>query len=275
MAGAACAVALVAVSDIVPLLYMVRLSLAKVGGGVGGAYAAVLRDHVFIRSLLNTALFAVGAATAQVGAGLVIALALRPLSRAACMAWFAVLLAPWLMSEVASVVLWRGVLMADVGHLDRWMGAFGLPALRMLAGAHTALPALIVVATWQGIGFTALVILGALVALPANLYGAAMICGLNRWATFLRLELPHLKPTLFAVWVAVALHSAGQFALPARLTMGGPMHATSMASIYLFDRLLHDPTPAMAAAGGAIVLAGLATACVAAWCLRRVTGAHP
>jgi ABC-type sugar transport system permease subunit len=72
--------------------------------------------------------------------------------------------------------------------------------------------------------------------------------------------------------VAVALHSAGQFALPARLTMGGPMHTTTVASLYLFDRLLSDPTPAVAAAGGSIILVGLGIACTIGWSLRRAAG---
>lgn len=248
------AVLLVVVADVLPSLYVIIMSLAPFRGTPLGAYAVILRDQVFIRSLLNTAVFAIGSAALQVAAGLILAGSIRSLARPAQTAWFVVLLAPWLMSEMASVVLWRGILMADVGHLDRWLRAMGLPSRALLADPHAALPALMVVGAWQGIGFTTLFLLGAISAIPPNLYYAASVCGLGRWRTALTLELPLLGPALAVGFIAVAMRSAAQFALPARLTMGGPMHATTMASTYLLERLLIDPSPALAAAGGSLVL---------------------
>ncbi|MBN1425564.1 sugar ABC transporter permease [Candidatus Fermentibacteria bacterium] len=262
------ALALVAITDVLPSLYVIAMSFSPVRGSHAGAYRVILRDSVFARSLLNTALFSLGSAVFQIAVGLALARAISHLSRKAQTWWFMVLLAPWLMSEMASVVLWRGILMADVGHLDRWVHTLGLPSLRLLAGSRTALPALVIVATWQGIGFTTLFLLGALSAIPRNLYRAASVSGLGSCRTLVCLELPLLTPALAAGFVAVAMRSAGQFALPARLTMGGPMHTTTMASTYLLERLLIDPTPAIAAAGGSVVLAAFVLVGIVVWRLR-------
>ncbi len=263
---AAGAVLLVMVADVIPLLTTLVLSA---DGSFPSSYRVVLSDPVFLRALWNTVRFAAACATVQVGAGLVVGMAVRSLSRSAQLAWFTLLLAPWLLSEVASVVIWRTLLMGEVGVIDRWMRFIGLGPLRLLAHARTALLALVAVATWQGLGFTTIFVVGTLSSIPLELYRASSVYGLNRWGTFVHLEWPLLAPTLGAVWVAVALHAGGQFTLPARLTMGGPGHATTMVSTYLLDRLLTDPTPGASAAAGALVLSGLALLCGVTWALTR------
>lgn len=252
------AAALAVGSEVVPLVVTLLLSLGPTAGTARGAYRLALTDSRFLASLWTTVCLSTAAATLQVAGGFAVARALRGCGTAARGAALGVLLMPWFISDMASVVVWRSILVGEVGVVDRALTALGMGPLRPLASVGTARLSLVAVSAWQGVGFATVASLGALLNVPQSLWRAAHACGLSPWQRLTRVELPLLAPTLGAVWVVAALHTAAQFALPARLTMGGPLHATRTVSMEIYEHLLSGHE-ALAAAEGiiALVLVGL------------------
>jgi len=185
-------------------------------------YATVLSDSLFRTVFGNTVLFASGSALIQLALGLLLAKVLATSRMRVKMVLFAVLIVPWLVSEMASVIVWRWILAAEVGPLDRTATYLGLPEMRLLAKTGTVIPCLILISVWRGLAFATLFILGSLVTIPGSLYRVAAVEDLGFWRTLRILELPLLKGPLLSVLVVTTLHNMNQFTLPARLTGGGP-----------------------------------------------------
>src|SRR3954454_1856129 len=91
-------------------------------------YRQVLADPYFWRALRNTLVVVIVVVHVEVAAGLAIALLFasglrwRPF-------WLAVVLAPYAVSEVSAVIMWRFLMEPDVGLITRMLGAVGLPPL--------------------------------------------------------------------------------------------------------------------------------------------------
>jgi molybdate transport system permease protein len=76
----------------------------------------------------------------------------------------------------------------------------------------------------------------ALAALPPSLAEAACILGKSRWETFLRVQLPNIRPALLAGVVLSFAHTIGEFGLV--LMIGGAIPGrTRVASIAVFDEV--------------------------------------
>lgn len=249
-------IVLIAATTILPSVYVLGLSLVDPAGGFSiQSYRRVLSDPLAARVLTNTCLFAGVGALVQVALGLALAKSLAEIPRRAQGVLVLLLLAPWLVSEMASVIIWRWIFAADVGPLDQITTWLGIGPLRLLAKTQTAKTALIVVSVWRGLAFSTLFLFAALVTIPSSLYRAAAIEGLGYWRRLCLLEFPLLRKALVSTALVVVLHNVNQFTLPARLTGGGPRYASTMVSNYLFDQLAVAQNLSVSAAGGALTLA--------------------
>lgn len=258
---------LVAVTTVIPAVYVFFLSLVDQSGGVSlQSYGHVLTDHRAAEAMMNTLLFASAGTLVQVALGFALAKALTEIPSNAHVAFLLLLLAPWLVSEMASVIIWRLIFAGDVGPLDQITTWMGVGPLRLLAGTHTVKAGLIIVSVWRGLAFSTLFLFAALVAIPSSLYRVAAIEDLGYWRTLSMLEIPFLKRAFLSVGLVIILHNVNQFTLSARLTGGGPRYASTMLANYLFDELVTARNLSVSAAGGALTMALFGTI----WLLARI-----
>jgi molybdate transport system permease protein len=76
----------------------------------------------------------------------------------------------------------------------------------------------------------------AFAAIPQSLREAAWVCGLSRWRTFTRIELPLAWPGLVSGIALTAAHTLGEFGVV--LMVGGSIPgATRTLSIAIYDRV--------------------------------------
>lgn len=171
--------------------------------GVGLAnYRAMMSDDRFWMSLGNTLyLTAVG-----VPLGLVLSLAGamilnlpvrgQPLYRA-------LVYLPTIIPVVVSAYLWRWLLNAQYGYVDRLLGLLHVPAPDWLQDPAWTRPAILLVVLWT-VGGTTVIYLAALKDVPRELYEAAAVDGAGPIARFRHITLPAISPvTLFQVVVSV------------------------------------------------------------------------
>lgn len=142
---------------------------------------------------------------------------------------------PSVTSVVVITYVWKQLFNADFGFINTVMVQLGLPPQQWLTNPSLALPSLIVMLIWAGLGWDALIITAGLRSIPDELYDAAKVDGASGWTEFRYITLPLLRPTLTFVLVTSVIYLWGLFAQPQLLTGGGPLRGTQTIALYLYD----------------------------------------
>lgn len=196
----------------------------------------LLRDEVFLRAAANTLWFAAGCTPLFVGLGLALALVLNRPGRLG--AWLrGTFFASNVLSVTVVTLIWRLVLLPDRGLLSQGLSGLGLPDLAPLTDERLALPCLVVVTLWWGIGLPMTLILAALQQVPRDLYEAAALDHASRWRTFRFITLPALRRTLVLVAIVQLLGQLQVFGQVQLLTHGGPNNSTRTLVMFIYEAL--------------------------------------
>ncbi len=142
---------------------------------------------------------------------------------------------PSVTSVVVITYVWQQLYSTDYGLFNNVLEGFGLSRLAWLTDSQLALPSLIVMLIWAGLGWDALIITAGLRSIPQEYYDAAKVDGASGWDEFWNITLPLLRPTLTFVLVTSVIYLWGLFAQPQLLTGGGPVRRTQTIALYLYD----------------------------------------
>lgn len=222
-----------------PALYVVWISLQSWTYGrpprfVGIAnYAAILGDAAFWRAFWNTFVVTNAVVYGELLLGLGLALLMAgpvPGKRVV----ISILLAPYAITEVSAVVMWRFMLEPDVGMVNYALLSLGLGQIDWSADPVDALFVVSLLSIWHHVPFTFLILYAAVTTIPNELVEAATIDGASSWQNFwyvkLRLILPALLIAMMFRYI-VAMRVFGEVWL---LTEGGPARLTEVLAVYLY-----------------------------------------
>jgi len=205
-------------------------------------YGRILADPSFLHALRNNALFAVVVVPVQTALALGLALLLnRSLRGIAVYRSFFFLPVVFPMALVAVVwqLLYAPATEQGMGLVPAFLETvtFGAwdPATEILRHPYTALPAIIVLSIWQGVGFQMVILLAGLQAIPDTLYEAAAIDKAGTWAQFRHVTLPQLRNPLIFVALVTTILSFRLFDQVQILTQGGPFDATTTVMYEAYD----------------------------------------
>lgn len=124
---------------------------------------------------------------------------------------------------------WLMLMNPSAGVVNQVLRAVGLEQVpAWFASSMWALPALIVIAVWSGLGYAAVIYLSALQDAPTDLYEAAEMDGAGAWLRFRTITWPALLPTTVFLLVTLFIGTSQGFGLVALLTAGGPGDATTV-----------------------------------------------
>jgi multiple sugar transport system permease protein len=144
---------------------------------------------------------------------------------------------PTITSTAAISVVWLWIYHpADYGLFNAILMRLGFSPLRWLRDPQLAMPALILMGIWHGMGYNIIIFLAGLQAIPTHLYEAAEIDGAGGWARFWRITWPLLGPTSFYILVIGVINSLKAFAQMHVMTEGGPLGATTTITYYLYQQ---------------------------------------
>ncbi|RME73974.1 MAG: sugar ABC transporter permease [Chloroflexi bacterium] len=186
-------------------------------------------DPVFLRSLYNTFLFALVVVPVQGGLGLVLALIVNQRTTGVNI-FRTIYFMPVVVSLVVVSILWRFIYDGQNGLLNNVLqfitfGAF--EPIDWLGNPSTALPAIMAMSIWQGVGFHMVIWLAGLQTIPPVLYEAASVEGANGWQQFRYVTWPGLRNTAVFVLVTITMQAFGLFTQIDVMTRGGPLNATT------------------------------------------------
>lgn len=243
----------------VPSLYVFWLSLTRstygkspVWAGLAN-YATVLADPYFWTATLNTAIVV----NAVVFGEFLLALAVAMLF-AGWIPWrrlmIALVLAPYAISEVVSVVIWKYMMEPYAGPVTLAMKALGLPVLDWAVEPSHGLALVILLSIWHHLPFTFILLYTALLGIPKDLYEAAQVDGAGAWHKFTRITLPLLVPAMLVALVFRYIFAFRIFSEVWLLTGGGPARTTEVLAVYLYRQAFRYADFGVAAATGWLML---------------------
>jgi multiple sugar transport system permease protein len=144
---------------------------------------------------------------------------------------------PSLTPIVASALLWQWLLHPEVGLVNFTLWQFRIQGPGWLGDPDWAIPSLILIALWMGVGGNRMIIfLAGLQSAPQELYDAAEVDGAGLWQRFWNITIPLLTPTIFFNLVLGIIGSFSVFAMAFVTTSGGPNYATYFYNLHLYNQ---------------------------------------
>jgi multiple sugar transport system permease protein len=153
----------------------------------------------------------------------------------------AIYFAPYVLGVAVVGVMWRFLLDRNIGAINSYLGAIGLPDdTAWLSSIPAAWVALIGVTVWWTLGFNSVIYLAGLQEIPQELYEAARVDGASRWAAFWHITLPSLRPVTMFVTLITIIASANMFGQSFIMTSGAPGQETRTAIYYIAETGLQN-----------------------------------
>lgn len=131
-------------------------------------------------------------------------------------------------SVTVASILWLFIFNPQIGLLSKVLSLLHLPPINWLSDPTWSLVAIIGTTVWMNLGFAFLVLLGAIQAIPEDLYRVADLDGASKWLRLRKITLPATKPTTFFVTVVTLINAFQTFGQVDILTAGGPDYHTNL-----------------------------------------------
>ncbi|WP_328770767.1 carbohydrate ABC transporter permease [Streptomyces sp. NBC_00286] len=229
-----------------PLLYNAWTSVHDVGlsGLLGGAtrfnglanYRATVSDPDFWHAARLSVVFTVGSLLFQFTIGFALALLFaRPFPLNGLLR--SLLLVAWLLPPVVSGTLFRWMLDGESGAYNALLRAIGPDTLARdwLIDPGTSLAGVVFANVWVGVPFNMLLLLVGLHTIDPELHEAAAIDGAGAWQRFRWITLPLIRPVSVTVLLLGLVYTFKVFDLIFVMTGGGPVDATTVLSLYVYE----------------------------------------
>ncbi|WP_198663904.1 carbohydrate ABC transporter permease [Jiangella endophytica] len=198
-------------------------------------FRRVLEDPLFWTSVRNTLYFTGLALLFGYPVPLLLAVVMSELRRGKGL-YSALAYLPVVVPPVVAVLLWRFFYDASqTGVFNTIFGWIGLGPFAWIQDASTAMPSLVLQATWANAGATVLIYLAALTGVRGDLYDAAEVDGAGLWRKIWHVTLPQLRGVLLITLILQVIATFQVFTEPYLMTNGGPQNATVTVLLQIYN----------------------------------------
>ncbi|MFN8614413.1 MAG: sugar ABC transporter permease [Vampirovibrionales bacterium] len=224
-------------------------------------------QHQVMKQTLSLVVWVTGL---EVIIGLAMALWIHGMSRNTSQLWAKqwlqwVSFTPVLAPLISVSLVWGWLYDPTTGLFNQWLKALHLLAIlnqgepiAWLYNEKTALAALIVLHVWKHVGYTVILFIAGLQAIPTSVQEAALLDGARFGQQFWHVLLPQLMPTTAFIITVTLINTSQTFDSIYLLTQGGPNHATSVWVFELVQQAFEAFNIGQAAAMGVMLFVVLA-----------------
>ena len=166
------------------------------------------------------------------------------------------ILAPWIVAPSIGAVIWVWLLDPQFGVINHMLVSAGLlaEAQAWLAEPDLALLSVIVVDVWRGTPFVMLLLLAGLQGIPKDQYEAADIDGATAFQKLRFITIPNLKYLLVVASTLDIIYTIRHFDVIAVMTGGGPVGATEVLPVLIYNTAFSENRFGQASAVGILLL---------------------
>jgi putative chitobiose transport system permease protein len=244
------ALLLLAISVLIPAAMALVISFSRTGLDVGeplqfiglANFRRLLADPMLLKVSGTTFLYLIGVVPPILLGSLALAVLVN--RQLPAIAWFrAAFYTPVLVSLVVAAIAFRW-LYAENGLINGWLAALlaatGFRPIGFLTNPALALPAVMLVTLWKGLGYYMVIFLGGLQGISPELYEAAALDGSTGLRRHLDITLPLLRPYITLVAVISAIGATKVFEEVFLMTQGGPADSTRTLVYYVYDQAFSE-----------------------------------
>ncbi len=253
------ALLILSLTVLIPAAMALLMSFSRSGLDVGeplqfvglANFRRLLADPMLLKVTTTTFLYLIGVVPPILAGSLALAVLLnRQLPGIGALR--AAFYTPVLVSLVVAAIAFRW-LYAENGLLNGWLAALlgpggwlaglageGFAPIGFLSNPALALPAVMLVTLWKGLGYYMVIFLAGLQGIPGELYEAAALDGSTGLRRQLDITLPLLRPYITLVAVISAIGATKVFEEVFLMTQGGPADATRTIVYYVYDQAFSE-----------------------------------
>jgi arabinogalactan oligomer/maltooligosaccharide transport system permease protein len=224
-------------------LYNVNQPLYDVWVGLQN-YAQIITDFEVIRTASDgsrsinfqnfywtlgfTVLWTVSNVTIGVTVGLALALILNVKGLRLKPMYRIILILPWAVPNYITALIWKGMFHKQFGVINQVLQVFGGEPVSWFDAWYTSFFAVLATNGWLSFPFMMVISLGALQAIPGDLYEAARVDGAGRVQAFRFVTLPSIKPALVPAIILSVVWTFNMFNIIYLVSQGEPAGATEI-----------------------------------------------
>lgn len=263
---------------IYPTIQMFRISFTDaplIGAGkwVGLAnYARLTHEPLFNKALWNTFYFVLMTVAPGTLIALMIALGVSRLKGRFQAAVLALFFLPYILPVSVVYLIWDWTLNFQFGVAMHVLDALGIKRVPVFKTREWFMPAVAVVTIWWTAGFSILLFLAGLRAIPAEIYEAAALDNATRWTTFRRITWPLLWPVTSLVFTIQLISQLKIFDQVYLFSVGGRPNDNMVLVYYVFNRAFQQNQGGRAAAAAVVLFVLIVVVSVLQFQLLRLAG---
>ncbi|MFQ5969732.1 MAG: carbohydrate ABC transporter permease [Nitrososphaerales archaeon] len=222
---------------------------------VGGSnFVGLFEDPDFYTSLKISLAFVGGSVALQLGVGMLIAVMLNQQIRGSGVLR-AIFIIPWTVSAVIAGFSFRFIYNDSFGILNYGLQQMGLQPVGWLSDPGVVIWSIVIANMWYGAPFTILFLTAGLLSINPVIYEAALVDGATRLRSFFHITLPLLKPFIIINLILITMWSVNFFDLQLVMTGGGPLFASTTASLYMYRQAFEFGLLSKGSAAGLFLIA--------------------
>ncbi|WP_270411600.1 carbohydrate ABC transporter permease [Microbacterium maritypicum] len=192
-------------------------------------------------SFLNTIGFVIVAVMLQLTVALVLAILVQSKMPTWLRTFFrSSLFFPLILSAASVSLIMAYLFNQEFGLVNQTLNLIGIADVGWLTTGFGAKVVVLLVYVWQNFGFTFLLFIGGLAAIPSEVYEASSLDGAAGWTQFRMITLPLVSPTLLVASVMAIINALQIFDQPWVLTRGGPGDETRTAVMVIYESAFRE-----------------------------------
>ncbi|MET4256174.1 multiple sugar transport system permease protein [Bradyrhizobium sp. S3.12.5] len=221
-------------------------------------FVELMSDPLFLEAIFNTTIVAFGVLVITIPVGLALAALINGRQGLRRSGFYETsIFLPHVVSLVPAAMAWKWIFDARLGPLNALIGWFGIPAQAWLFDPALSLVCLIVLCSWQSIGYAVLIFLVGLKNVPEALYEAARLDGASALQAFRYVAIPLLRPVMLYVSVITLISSYNIYAqafVLASDVQGAPGHLVRVLVLDMLENSFRNYRVGYAAAEAVVLL---------------------
>lgn len=204
-------------------------------------FTYIFQDKEFWTAIKNTFIFVLGVVPLSILISLGIAILLN--SNIKLRGLFrSIYFIPFVTSVVAVSIVWRWIYHTEYGLMNYFLSFLNIEPIKWLTDPQWAMPALIIMSIWKGLGYNIIIFLAGLQNIDKQYYLAAQIDGAKPFKRFLHITVPLLSPTTFFVSIVAIINNFKVFDEIFALFDGkpGPAYSAQTLVYYIYEKFYNE-----------------------------------